>query len=440
MPINFIIERRLLPLAEAMAGSLGPHSLSSSLVGLTRRLELDPILNTSLYHRALAFVDAELAACNDFREQSIANTLHSFATLRYIPGRSLPVLLENATRLVRKLSPDALAQSFTFVGQFAPTLHAAGPEVWERGEIAESVERARTLLPRLTAGLTSAAMGRLMQGDMNVQAASSIVHSLSMMQQFDTPLFERLLCWLLEPSRHAELRQRYEAGGQLLRALEFSRALNNGTPATPALAVLYESRRALLTDLFAAQVEHCRNAIRATQVRRTKGGRFEDVVFQSVARVLTPGSGHRVEREREELGGLVSVDVAVTAADGTRIAVEADGPLHFWACAKPKGSTRPSVALAAPTGATLLRNAVLESLGWRVVSIPYFDWDLRMGPTESTRLGLLADKLRDAGLRGVVRELGPAGPRRSASGASETLDSAVTVAASSAQMHRPTRR
>ncbi len=84
-------------------------------------------------------------------------------------------------------------------------------------------------------------------------------------------------------------------------------------------------------------------------------------VFKTVQQL--PGcEGAMSEHLTED--GLFSMDIALLLPDGTKVAIEVDGPMHFM-------SNKPDV----PTGATLLRNFLLESRGWRVVSIPVTQWD-----------------------------------------------------------------
>ena len=53
-----------------------------------------------------------------------------------------------------------------------------------------------------------------------------------------------------------------------------------------------------------------------------------------------------------------SIDIALPEQS---IAIEVDGPTHY-------------LSTGEPTGTTLLCNRVLRSAGWRVVSIPWFEW------------------------------------------------------------------
>ena len=55
-----------------------------------------------------------------------------------------------------------------------------------------------------------------------------------------------------------------------------------------------------------------------------------------------------------------SIDLIIEHA-GTRIGIEVDGPWHFTG--------------HSPNSRTLLKRRQLQSLGWHLVSVPYFEWD-----------------------------------------------------------------
>ena len=56
-----------------------------------------------------------------------------------------------------------------------------------------------------------------------------------------------------------------------------------------------------------------------------------------------------------------SLDLVVEFGGEELIAVEVDGPSHFVG--------------RVPTGATLLKRRQLRHFGWRLVSLPYWEWD-----------------------------------------------------------------
>ena len=94
--------------------------------------------------------------------------------------------------------------------------------------------------------------------------------------------------------------------------------------------------------------------------------------YRDEARKVTVSNGQRevgeslhrlgVSHELEYItaDGLFSIDVAVV---DRRIAVEFDGPSHF------------TTNTLEPLGHTRLRDRLLSAMGWRVVSIPFFEWD-----------------------------------------------------------------
>ncbi len=93
--------------------------------------------------------------------------------------------------------------------------------------------------------------------------------------------------------------------------------------------------------------------------------------YREEARKVTVSNGQRevgeslhrlgVSHELEYItaDGLFSIDVAVV---DRRIALEFDGPSHF------------TTNTLEPLGHTRLRDRLLSAMGWRVVSIPFFEW------------------------------------------------------------------
>ena len=89
------------------------------------------------------------------------------------------------------------------------------------------------------------------------------------------------------------------------------------------------------------------------------------------ARMVTVSNGQRelgeslcrlgISHELEYLtaDGLFSIDLAIV---DRRIALEFDGPSHF------------TTNTLEPLGHTRLRDRLLSAMGWRVVSIPFFEW------------------------------------------------------------------
>ena len=99
----------------------------------------------------------------------------------------------------------------------------------------------------------------------------------------------------------------------------------------------------------------CRDAFTAQEA--TLSQLQSDVVREIRSR------GARVKEEHRCEASGYSIDALVTLNDGERVAVEVDGPSHFI------GRSHQ------PTGATLLKHRQLRYFGWRLESVPYWEWD-----------------------------------------------------------------
>ena len=73
----------------------------------------------------------------------------------------------------------------------------------------------------------------------------------------------------------------------------------------------------------------------------------------------------------QELRTGYSLDLALPSS---RVAVEVDGPSHFL--------LPDSRGVRKPNGPTLLKRRLLAAAGWRVISVPFYEWDgLSVKPT-----------------------------------------------------------
>jgi len=70
-----------------------------------------------------------------------------------------------------------------------------------------------------------------------------------------------------------------------------------------------------------------------------------------------------IEAQLEQrIGEGYSIDMMVVTRDGSRIAIEVDGPSHFL------------TATHTPNGATQLKRRQLRNFGYEVVSLPFWEW------------------------------------------------------------------
>eukprot|EP00808_Paulinella_micropora_P014127 g16139.t1 len=82
---------------------------------------------------------------------------------------------------------------------------------------------------------------------------------------------------------------------------------------------------------------------------------------KDVSRIMKAGP-LRLPHKKEDTQTGLSVDISLVEC---KIAIEVDGPYHF----SHDREGRPR-----PLGATLLKKRILQAMGWRVLSVPYFEW------------------------------------------------------------------
>ena len=113
----------------------------------------------------------------------------------------------------------------------------------------------------------------------------------------------------------------------------------------------------------AALLARCAAAFR--DVEEVTISRLQSQVAETVASFGMP-----VQEEVVVAEGY-SLDMVVECGGGRRIAIEVDGPSHFVG--------------RDPTGSTLLKRRQLQHLGWRLVSVPYWEWDALRHAVKSTQ-------------------------------------------------------
>ncbi|EOD25641.1 hypothetical protein EMIHUDRAFT_237418 [Emiliania huxleyi CCMP1516] len=105
--------------------------------------------------------------------------------------------------------------------------------------------------------------------------------------------------------------------------------------------------------------------------------------FQRSVAVALAAVQHGFEEEHLEPRTGYSIDLALPSS---RVAVEVDGPSHFLL---PDGR-----GVRKPNGSTLLKRRLLAAAGWRVISVPFYEWD-----------GFATAKERQTYLQGAVAPL-----------------------------------
>ena len=129
----------------------------------------------------------------------------------------------------------------------------------------------------------------------------------------------------------------------------------------------------------------CREAFVAGSRAEASPSRLQAEVASSFRRVLEKdrrGKGVEVAEEQvlEVDGGGYSVDMLLRGLGKARgVVVEVNGPSHFVALAGgEEGAWREN-------GSTGLKRRLLVGLGWEVISVPFFEWNLLRGSNAKDR-------------------------------------------------------
>jgi hypothetical protein len=87
-----------------------------------------------------------------------------------------------------------------------------------------------------------------------------------------------------------------------------------------------------------------------------------------------------VTHENEYVAGGLSVDILIRGLDasivGGEVIIEVDGPSHFL---RGSGADERSGRTIRVNGFHALKDRLLKKQGFKVLHIPYFDWDLLAG-------------------------------------------------------------
>ena len=316
--------------AFATAGHESPELFNAIAAEAVRR-RLGGFKEQELCNTAWAFATAGLASpelfnaisaetvrrrLGGFKEQSLSNMAWAFATAGHeAPELFKAISAEAARRGLGGLTEQALS---TIAWAFATSGHAS-PELFK----AISAEAARRGL-----------------GGFNEQALSNTAWAFAV---FDFPPADELFGTLSFTSRCAQFEESFSHKGLTqLHQWSLWREERDG-------------RSTLWPGLSASLRQACRDAFIADEGKPSQ-------LQSDVARAIRSRVAHVEEEHRCEASGY-SIDALVTLNDGKRIAVEVDGPWHFV------GRSHQ------PNGATLLKHRQLRHFGWRLESVPYWEWD-----------------------------------------------------------------
>jgi hypothetical protein len=306
-----------------------------------------------------ALEGAAVRVSTNMKAQEVANTLWALATLGWHAGKDCAPMHGALEGAAVRVSASMNAQDV------ANTLWALATLGWQAGEAAmhgaleaaavrvastmKAQEVANTLWALATLGwhagggsIRSALEGAvvLVASSMSVQDVANVLWALAVLGwKASTEMaqcFERLVDRFVSADGQV-VRLAARDLSQLLQAHLASQFLGLGLVMLPppCLEVALEAYR-----------EKARNVTTSTAQRE---------VADSLGRL---GTAHQLEYATAD--GLFSIDIAIV---DRRIALEFDGPSHF------------TTNTLQPLGHTLLRNRLLSAMGWKVVSIPFFEWN-----------------------------------------------------------------
>ena len=156
--------------------------------------------------------------------------------------------------------------------------------------------------------------------------------------------------------------------------------LDAGLPATPG-------QQGLAGCLTAQQLQECRASWEQSLDDETAvadASQLQRSVLSALQRLPASTWQQAPAMEQRTADGAFSIDIAAVTAAGQQLAIEVDGPSHF---------VRPGRALNGPTQA---RNRALEARGYRVLIVPWWEWDALEGDKQRQQ-AYLVELLQRAG-------------------------------------------
>ncbi|KAG1660821.1 hypothetical protein FOA52_010246 [Chlamydomonas sp. UWO 241] len=314
-----------------------PQNLANTVWALAKLQNYDGAFMAALFKEAMPRL-------RDFNPQNLANTLWALGTLGHTDGAFMAALLKEAMPRLRDFNPQNLANTLCALATLGHTdgsfMAALLKEAMPRLRGFTSQDLANTLWALATLGHTDGAF-----------TAALLKESMPRLPDF-TPQNLANAAWALAALDHAD--------DAFMAALLQQAAIMVPSFDDEGLTQLF------LCDLWLKD-RHSDVAAPAQLAAACKMAWMEEgdnplpsqvqLEVLAVVRQLPGCSDATSEQATDD--GLFSINIAVQLPDGSRLAVEVDGPSHFLR--NPPGRLN---------GAALLRNRLLEARGWRVVSVP----------------------------------------------------------------------
>ena len=324
----------------ASTGEMGSRGLSNCMYALAKA----GIRGKDTPELLDALAAAGVSGVGDFEPQALSNSVWAFATAGHASPTLFDALAAASVSQIGDFNPQALSNT---AWAFAKADHAS-PALFDALAVA-SVSRVGDFLPQALANTAwaFATAGHAPPALFDALAAAAA----TLLGDFD-PQALAITAWAFATAGHATpalfdaaIAQRCEAG----KATE----ARYGTRHLAQLHqwILWSAERDLPSGVSAAFSQRCRAAFVADSPSPSRLQR--EVVTTLAALGLSP-------REEVRTAEGYTID-AVVEWQGATVGIEVDGPSHFHG--------------RAPTGATMLKRRQLATLGgWRLISVPYWEW------------------------------------------------------------------
>jgi len=296
-----------------------------------------------------------------FKPQDLSNTVWAYATAGVAADALYAAVAEAAVRGgLARFNPQELANTvwaYATAGVAADALYAAAAEAAVRGGLAgfKPQDLSNTVWAYATAGVAADALYAAVAeaavrsglAGFNPQDLANTAWAYATADHYHQALLadcSRVISDSLarDPSRWSEERSQ-------LHQWQLWLSLERGADGQQHL--LSESQRKL-----------CCDAMQDTQVTISEFQRSVAVALAALSPVAAVQHGFEEEYLEPRTG--YSLDLALPS---TRVAIEVDGPSHFLL---PDGR-----GARKPNGPTLLKRRLLAAAGWRVISVPFYEWN-----------------------------------------------------------------
>eukprot|EP00240_Pyramimonas_obovata_P003459 CAMPEP_0118954478 /NCGR_PEP_ID=MMETSP1169-20130426/58272_1 /TAXON_ID=36882 /ORGANISM="Pyramimonas obovata, Strain CCMP722" /LENGTH=840 /DNA_ID=CAMNT_0006902109 /DNA_START=59 /DNA_END=2578 /DNA_ORIENTATION=+ len=286
-----------------------------------------------------ALVPHVLASLPQFSPQALANLSWAFAACRHDSPELFDAIAKEATSRIGEFSEvglAGLATAYANIGRPAPELFSALEDVAEA--------QLETMIPRT---LANTAWALVVAGRIRPELFAKMRARMVVSGPYSPALLSQLF--------QVDLALQYEAP-------EVKTDLSSSGDVDRYLEVLW------LSGSLRGSAAKCWNQAKHLNERHVSA--FQADVSNTL---MAMGIEHRCEYDEEEF----SIDIALL---GPRVAIEVDGPLHY------------TVNTLQPVGATKFKRRLLQRLGWKVLPVPFFEYNT-YAPLH-TKVAFMEAKLR----------------------------------------------